>query len=169
MTASTANKTENKAAPAMPEAGVAAPTFTVTDDQGNTRSLAEFSGKAVILYFYPKDDTPGCTTEAKDFRDLYPEFQKAGAEVLGISKDSVKSHDKFKCKYELTFPLLSDESGAICDSYGTWVEKSMYGKKYMGIQRATFLIDKTGVIRQVWPKVSVTNHAADVLKAVKAL
>ncbi len=153
----------------MPEAGTPAPQFSLPTDGDGKFDLAAQKGKYVALYFYPKDDTPGCTVEAQQFRDLYSEFQKAGAEVVGISKDTVKSHDKFKCKYELTFPLVSDEAGNVCEAYGTWVEKSMYGKKYFGIQRATFLIDPQGTIAHVWPKVSVEGHAADVLQMIKKL
>lgn len=126
-------------------------------------------GKHMVLYFYPKDDTPGCTIEAKDFRDQIKEFEKAGAVVIGVSKDSVKSHDDFKTKYCLPFPLASDETGEMCENYGVWVEKTNYGKTYMGIERTTFLIDKTGVIRQIWNKVKVEGHVLKVLEAVKAL
>lgn len=149
--------------------GDKAPEVSLPDDQGNQVSLADFKGKKVVLYFYPKDDTPGCTTEAKDFRDLKAEFDASGAVILGVSKDSVKKHDKFKCKYELSFPLLSDEEGDVCERYGVWVEKNMYGKKYMGIQRATFLINASGVIEKIWPKVSVTGHAEEVLSVVKSM
>ncbi|MDE3061363.1 MAG: thioredoxin-dependent thiol peroxidase [Pseudomonadota bacterium] len=126
-------------------------------------------GKNMVLYFYPKDDTPGCTVEAKDFRDHIKEFEKAGTVVIGVSKDSVKSHDKFKEKYCLPFPLASDESGKMCEDYGVWVEKSMYGKSYMGIERATFLIDNTGTIRRIWRKVKVDGHVKEVLEAAKGL
>jgi peroxiredoxin Q/BCP len=155
--------------PTMPEMGVTAPNFTLPMDGGEDFSLAAQKGKFVVLYFYPKDDTPGCTVEAKEFRDLYSQFTKIGAEVCGLSKDNVKSHEKFKCKYELTFPLLADEEGTVCDAYGTWVEKSMYGKKYMGIQRATFLVNPQGKIAFIWPKVKVEGHAAEVLSKIQEL
>ncbi len=152
------------------EVGDTAPAFSMATDGGSKVSLKDFAGKKnVVLYFYPKDDTPGCTVEAKDFRDLYAKFKKADTVIIGVSKDSVKSHDKFKTKHCLPFTLGSDEDGAVCEAYGVWVEKSMYGKKYMGIQRATFLIDKKGAIAAVWPKVSVTGHAAEVLKAAESL
>lgn len=160
---------KKSAAPALPQAGEKAPLFSLPTDGEGSFDLAAQKGKYTVLYFYPKDDTPGCTVEAKEFRDLYPEFQKQGAEVCGISKDDVKSHDKFKCKYEITFPLLSDESGEVCGAYGVWVEKSMYGKKYFGIQRATFLVGPDGTLAHVWPKVSVEGHAAEVLTRIKAL
>lgn len=121
-----------------------------------------------MLYFYPKDDTPGCTTEAKDFASLAKQFDKADTVIIGISKDDLKSHDKFRAKYDLPFALASDDSG-IAEAFGVWGEKSMYGKKYMGIVRSTFLIDKKGKIAKAWPKVSVTGHAAEVLKAAQAL
>jgi len=149
--------------------GDKAPDFTLPVDGGKTVALSDLKGKNVVLYFYPKDDTPGCTIEAKDFRDHMKEFDKANTVVLGASKDSVKSHEKFKEKFCLPFPLLSDESGEMCAAYGVWAEKSMYGKKYMGIERATFLIDKTGVIRTIWPKVKVDGHVKEVLEAAKTL
>ncbi|MFZ4541953.1 MAG: peroxiredoxin [Rickettsiales bacterium] len=131
--------------------------------------LASYKGsKNVVLYFYPKDDTPGCTTEAKDFAELSRQFDKADTVIIGISKDDLKSHDKFRAKYDLPFALASDDSG-ITEAFGAWGEKNMYGKKYMGITRSTFLIDKTGKIAKSWPKVSVTGHAAEVLKAAQAL
>lgn len=151
------------------EPGQTAPDFTLPTDGGKTLSLSELRGKKVVLYFYPKDDTSGCTAEACGFRDALPDFSKVDAVILGLSKDSVKKHDKFKEKYELPFTLLSDEEGEVCAAYGTWVEKSMYGRKYMGIERATFLIDEQGVVRQVWRKVKVPGHAEAVLKAVEAL
>ena len=150
--------------------GDKAPAFTLATSGGGKFSMAEAKGKKnVVLYFYPKDDTPGCTVEAKDFRDLKAKFDKADTLVIGVSKDSVKSHDKFTDKYSLTFDLGSDEDGAVCNAYGVWLEKSMYGKKYMGINRATFLIDKSGKVAKVWPKVSVTGHAAEVLEAAQSL
>jgi len=151
------------------EVGDKAPSFNLPTDGGGNISLNDLKGETVILYFYPKDDTPGCTKEACGFRDSLPDFSKAKAKVIGVSKDPVKKHDKFKEKYELTFPLASDEDGKVCEAYGTWVEKSMYGRKYMGIERSTFVIDGKGVIRDVWRKVKVPGHADDVLKAAKAL
>lgn len=153
----------------MPAVGEAAPSFSIPTDEGINFDLSAQRGKYVVLYFYPKDDTPGCTVEAKEFRDFYSQFQALGAEVAGISRDDVKSHGKFKCKYELTFPLLADESGEVCENYGVWGEKSMYGKTYFGIQRATFLIDPKGTIAHVWPKVKVEGHAAEVLKKITEL
>ena len=149
--------------------GDKAPDFTLPSDGGGKVSLKALNGKAVVLYFYPKDDTSGCTAEACAFRDALPDFSNAKAAVIGISRDSVASHDKFKTKYELPFPLASDADGKVCEAYGTWVEKSMYGRKYMGIERATFLIDGTGVIRHIWRKVRVPGHANEVLEAAAAL
>jgi thioredoxin-dependent peroxiredoxin len=149
--------------------GDKAPDFTLPSDGGGKLSLKALKGKAVVLYFYPKDDTSGCTAEACAFRDALPDFSKVKAAVIGISRDSVASHDKFKTKYNLPFPLASDEDGKVCEAYGTWVEKSMYGRKYMGIERATFLIDGTGVIRHIWRKVKVPGHATEVLEAAAAL
>jgi thioredoxin-dependent peroxiredoxin len=147
--------------------GDAAPDFDLPSDGGGHVRLADFKGKNLVLYFYPKDDTSGCTSEAQAFTAAADEFKAAGAAVVGISKDSVKSHDKFKAKYDLNFPLGSDAEGAAVEAYGVWVEKSMYGRKYMGIERATYLIDGSGRIAKVWRKVKVTGHAADVLKAVR--
>jgi peroxiredoxin Q/BCP len=151
------------------EEGRKAPDFTAPTDGGGKLKLSDLSGKPVVLYFYPKDDTPGCTTEACGFRDAMPDFKKLKAQVLGVSKDSVARHDKFKAKYQLPFPLVSDEDGKICDKYGTWIEKSLYGRKYMGIERATFLIDKEGVVRKIWHKVKVAGHVEEVKQALKAL
>ncbi len=151
------------------DVGDKAPSFTLPADGGGKVSLKDLKGKTVVLYFYPKDDTSGCTAEACAFRDALPDFSKVKAEIIGISRDPVKKHDKFKEKYELNFPLAADEDGAVCEAYGTWVEKSMYGRKYMGIERATFLIDGKGVIRNVWRKVKVPGHADEVLKAAAAL
>lgn len=151
------------------DVGDKAPLFTLPSDSGGKVALKELKGKTVILYFYPKDDTSGCTAEACAFRDLLPDFSKIDAAVLGVSRDTVKSHDGFKAKYKLTFPLLSDEDGKVCEAYGVWVEKSMYGRKYMGIERTTFLIDGKGVIREIWHRVKVPGHATEVLDAVKAL
>ena len=151
------------------DVGDKAPTFTLPTDGGGDISLKDLKGETVILYFYPKDDTSGCTAEACAFRDALPDFSKVNATVIGVSKDPVKKHDKFKNKYDLTFPLASDEDGKVCDAYGTWVEKSMYGRKYMGIDRSTFLIDGNGVIRAIWRKVKVPGHIDEVLKATQAL
>lgn len=151
------------------DAGDKAPTFTLPTDGGGEISLKDLKGETVVLYFYPKDDTSGCTAEACAFRDALPDFSKVNATVIGVSKDPVKKHDKFKDKYDLTFPLASDEGGKVCDAYGTWVEKSMYGRKYMGIDRSTFLIDGKGVIRAIWRKVKVPGHVDEVLKAAQAL
>ena len=151
------------------EVGDKAPDFSLPADSGGKVSLKELKGKTVVLYFYPKDDTSGCTAEACAFRDALPDFSQVKAEIVGISRDSVASHDKFKKKFTLPFPLASDEEGKVCEAYGTWVEKSMYGKKYMGIERATFLIDAKGIVRGVWRKVKVGGHADEVLKAAEAL
>ena len=151
------------------EVGDKAPDFTLPSDGGGKVSLKALKGKAVVLYFYPKDDTSGCTAESCAFRDALPNFSKAMAEIIGISRDSVASHDKFKAKYGLTFPLAADEEGKVCEAFGTWVEKSMYGRKYMGIERSTFLIDAKGVVRNVWRKVKVPGHAEAVLEAAAAL
>jgi peroxiredoxin Q/BCP len=151
------------------QAGDKAPDFTLATQGNGSASLSGLKGKNVVLYFYPKDDTPGCTIEAKDFRDLMGEFEKNNTVIIGLSKDSVKSHDKFKEKFCLPFTLASDENGATCEAYGVWVQKSMYGKKYMGIERATFLIDKQGTIAHIWPKVKVEGHAKEVLETAKKL
>ncbi len=152
-----------------PEAGDKAPDFTLPTDGSGKVTLSKLKGKKVILYFYPKDDTSGCTAEACGFRDNLPKFGRTDATVIGISRDSVASHDRFKKKYELPFILGSDEDGKVCEAYGTWVEKSMYGRKYMGIERATFLIDAKGVVRNVWRKVKVAGHVDEVLAAAKAI
>jgi thioredoxin-dependent peroxiredoxin len=151
------------------EVGRKAPDFTAATDGGKKLKLSELRGKPVVLYFYPKDDTSGCTAEACGFRDALPAFGKLKAHVVGVSKDSVEKHDKFKKKYELNFPLVSDEDGKICEKYGTWVEKSLYGRKYMGIERVTFLIDKDGTVANIWRKVKVPGHVDEVLKTLKAL
>ncbi len=151
------------------EIGMPAPGFTLPADGGSTVDLSRLRGKVVILYFYPKDDTSGCTQESCDFRDAMPRFTGLNAEIIGISKDSVASHDKFKAKYGLTFPLASDENGHVCEDYGVWQEKSMYGRKYMGIERSTFLIDREGVIRGVWRKVKIPGHVEDVAEAARGL
>ena len=139
-----------------------------TDGAGSV-TLSKLKGKKVVLYFYPKDDTSGCTAEACGCRDAFPDYGGAGAVVIGMSKDSVASHDKFKKKHGLPFLLASDQDGKVCESYGVWVEKSMYGRKYMGIDRSTFLIDKDGVVRGAWHKVRVPGHVGEVLNAAKAL
>jgi peroxiredoxin Q/BCP len=149
--------------------GDKAPDFEVPGDGDSTISLKQFKGQPVVLYFYPKDSTPGCTKEACAFRDLTPDFEKIDAVIVGVSKDSVKRHDNFKTKNELPFALASDAESDVCERYGVWVEKSMYGRKFMGIERATFLIDAKGVVRRVWRKVKVGGHADEVLEALKQL
>ncbi len=153
----------------MIDAGDAAPLTPYLALDGTAASVADHKGRALILYFYPKDDTTGCTREAQDFTALASEFAKAGADIVGISKDSVKRHAKFIEKYDLSVALGSDESGAVCEAFGVWVEKSMYGRLYMGIERSTFLIDRDGKVARVWRKVKVADHAAEVLAAVKML
>lgn len=150
-----------------PKAGDKAPHFTLPTNKGGAVSPEGMRGKKVVLYFYPKDDTPGCTIEAKDFRDHMKDFEAAGAVIIGVSRDSVSSHDKFAEKYCLPFTLASDEEGIVCEAYGVWVEKSMYGKKYMGVDRVTFLIDEQGTITRVWEKVKVDGHVKEVLEAVQ--
>jgi len=150
----------------MLEIGKVAPTFTLESDTGEKVSLRDFKGQTVILYFYPKDMTSGCTQEACDFRDLFAQFKKKKAVILGVSKDSVGSHQKFKAKYDLPFILLSDPEAQVCESYGVWKEKSMYGRKYMGIERSTFIISPTGKIEQIFSKVKVKDHADSVLSAL---
>ena len=149
--------------------GDAAPDFSLPDHAGKTITLASFAGKALVLYFYPKDDTSGCTAEAIAFSGKAKEFEAAGAAILGMSPDPVKSHDKFRIKHGLEIPLASDEEKAALDAYGVWVEKSMYGKKYMGVERTTVLVDKAGKIARIWSKVKVPGHVDEVLAAVKAL
>ncbi len=149
--------------------GDAAPDFVLPTDGGGTVSLAALSGKRVVLYFYPKDDTPGCTKEAVGFTEDAEAFAEAGAVVVGVSKDSVEKHDKFKAKHNLGVVLASDADTDVVERYGAWVEKNMYGKTYMGIERSTFLIDEAGVLRGVWRKVRVPGHVATVLDAVRAL
>ncbi len=153
----------------MLQDGSKAPDFKLPDDTGKTVQLSKFKGRLVVLYFYPKDDTTGCTAEAKDFSFLARKFADAGAEIIGVSPDGVESHQKFKSKHELTVRLVADEAKAAAGAYGVWVEKSMYGKAYMGVERSTFLIDKGGRIAKSWRKIKVPNHASDVLAAVKAL
>ena len=151
------------------EIGKKAPAFEMPTDGDGTVSLKAMKGKKLVLYFYPKDDTPGCTTEACAFRDNLPAFEGLDAEIIGVSKDTPAKHDKFKAKYELPFTLLSDAAGEVCAAYGTWVEKSMYGRKYMGIDRATFLIDADGRLRAEWRKVKVPGHVDQVLQAAREL
>ncbi len=152
----------------MPQAGDKAPGFQLPDQDGNSVTLAQHAGKNVVLYFYPKDDTPGCTTEACDFRDQHSALLAAGAVVLGVSADSTERHRKFAAKYSLPFPLLADPEHAALDAYGVWGEKSLYGRKFQGITRATFLIGPDGKVKQAWPKVKVTGHVAEVLAALGA-
>src|SRR5579871_987612 len=146
--------------------GQKAPDFTAMNDKGEKVKLSDFKGKKVVLYFYPKDDTPGCTKEACNFRDGFAEIKSRGAVVLGVSADSVDSHKKFKNKFELNFPLLSDPDKKMIESYGVWQEKSMYGKKYMGVERTTFIIDSQGKISHIFPKVKVAEHYDEVLEAL---
>ncbi len=143
--------------------------FSLPADAGGTFSDADLRGRRTVLYFYPKDDTPGCTKEAHAFRDMIDAFQSAGVAVVGVSTDGVASHQKFKAKHGLNFPLLADEERTLAEAFGVWVEKSMYGKTYMGMERASFLIDADGVVRQIWRKVKVPGHADAVLAAAKAL
>ena len=148
--------------------GDKAPVLHLAASDGSSIELAA-PGAPLVVYFYPKDDTSGCTREAQDFTELAGEFAKAGAKVVGVSRDPMKKHDKFIAKYDLKVPLASDEDGKVSDAFGTWVEKSMYGRKYMGMERSTFLIGKDGRVAGAWRKVKVPGHAAEVLKAVKAL
>lgn len=149
--------------------GDKAPDFTLPTDGGGQVKLSALKGKVVVVYFYPKDNTSGCTKEACGFNDMLPKFGKLKGEIIGISKDSVASHDRFKQKYGLDFALGADLDGKVCAAYGTWVEKTLYGRKYMGIERATFLIDAKGVIRGLWRKVKVPGHVEEVLAAAKEL
>lgn len=146
--------------------GSKAPHFRLMGDNDAYVSLSDFKGQKLILYFYPKDDTPGCTQQACDFRDHFKAFNKISIPILGVSKDSPESHAQFRKKYKLNFPLLCDEDGAICSQYNVWVEKSMYGKKYMGIERTTFLINEKGMVEHIWKKVSVKGHVEDVLQTL---
>ena len=148
--------------------GDTAPAMTIAASDGRSINLAA-PGHALVLYFYPKDDTSGCTREAQDFSAHAGEFAAAGAHILGVSRDSMKKHDKFIAKYDLAVPLASDEDGAVSEAFGTWVQKSMYGRKYMGMERATFLIDKDGRVVREWRKVKVPGHAEEVLAAVRSL
>lgn len=149
------------------ENGSLAPNVELPGDAGQFYNLNDYRGQKIILYFYPKDDTTGCTAQACAFRDQLEDFNNLDVAVFGISRDTPQSHDKFKSKYKLTFPLLSDVDGVVCAAYGTWVEKSMYGKKYFGIERSTFLIDEKGIIRHIWRKVKVAGHVEDVLETLR--
>ncbi len=149
--------------------GDKAPAFEMPASGGRTVSLQGLKGKPFVLYFYPKANTPGCTTEACAFQEALPALGKIGIAVIGVSKDPMQPIDKFAAKYSLTFPLASDKDTQVCEAYGTWVEKSMYGRKYMGVERSTFLVDAKGKIVKSWRKVSVTGHAAEVMAAAKAL
>jgi thioredoxin-dependent peroxiredoxin len=146
----------------------AAPDFKLQDDEGHWRSLADYRGLHLVLYFYPKDDTPGCTAEACSFRDELAEFKTRGIAIVGVSADSVESHQKFKSKFHLSFPLLSDPDKKTIKAYGVWKEKSMYGKKFMGIERTTFIIDGEGKIKKIFPKVKVADHVKDILESFSA-
>jgi peroxiredoxin Q/BCP len=157
------------AATSHPQEGDAAPDFQLSGAGGETLSLAALKGGKLVLYFYPKDDTSGCTKEAMEFNALREKFAKAGATIIGLSPDSVKSHDKFRAKYELAISLAADETKATLSAYGVWVEKSMYGRKYMGVERSTFLLGPDGRIAKIWRKVKVPGHAEAVLAAAKAL
>lgn len=153
----------------MPEVGKKAPAFSLPALSGGKKALKDFQGKPVILYFYPKDNTPGCTTEACDFRDSFSRIETAGAVVLGVSGDSITSHEKFAAKYDLPFELLSDETHVMMEQYGVWKEKKLYGRTFLGVVRTTFLIDAEGVIRRIWTKVKVKGHVDEVLEALKEL
>ncbi|MBD3662958.1 peroxiredoxin [Sulfitobacter aestuariivivens] len=152
----------------MPEISQPAPDFTMPVTGGGDVTLSDLKGHKVVLYFYPRDDTPGCTKEAIGFSEHLDAFADAGAKVFGISRDTMAKHDKFTAKHDLTVPLLTDEDGTVCEAYGVWVEKNMYGKKSMGIERATYLIDDEGNIAQIWRKVKVPGHVEEVLDAVRA-
>lgn len=153
----------------MIEAGDKAPDVTLQMTDESEAKLSSFKGKPLVLYFYPKDDTPGCTKEALQFTELAKEFDKAGVKVIGVSKDPPAKHEKFIAKHDLAIDLATDADGSVTEAFGVWVEKNMYGRKYMGIQRATFLIDAKGKVEKVWPKVKVAGHAEDVLAEAKAL
>lgn len=149
--------------------GKKVPGFSGPATGGKDIALSDYSGQTLVIYFYPKDNTPGCTQEGQDFRDLYPKFKKAGADILGVSRDSLRSHESFKEKYGFPFPLLSDPKEQVCKLFDVIQEKNMYGRKVMGVQRSTFLIDGKGVLRQEWRGVSVKGHALEVLEAVSKL
>jgi peroxiredoxin Q/BCP len=152
----------------MVSVGSKAPDFTLQTDDGHQFRLSDYLGKKDVVYFYPKDNTPGCTIEACDFRESLQQFNQLNCIVIGISRDSVATHAKFKEKYSLNFPLGADDEGAVCQLYGVWVEKSMFGKKYFGISRTTFLIDEQGIVMQVWPNVSVSTHVKDILTLLRS-
>lgn len=158
-----------KSTGSTPEAGQAAPDIALPSGTGEPVELKDFRGQPVVVYFYPKDDTPGCTIEAQEFESHLDDFERAGAKVIGISPDDGKSHCKFSEKYGLRFTLLSDTEHEVAEKYGVWVEKNRYGRKYWGVQRATFLVDKDGRIAKAWPNVKPEGHAEEVLEAVKAL
>jgi peroxiredoxin Q/BCP len=151
------------------EAGQPAPDFTLLDQRGEPVTLSQFRGMAVVLYFYPKDDTPGCTRQACAFRDARTDYERAGAKVIGVSPDGVQSHRKFADKFALPFTLVADPEKKVCESYGVWKEKTLYGKKSMGVERTTFVIDRDGNVRKVFPKVRVDGHSEAVLEAIRAL
>ena len=151
------------------ETGHPVPDFTLPRDGGGLVGPADYRGRKLVLYFYPKDDTPGCTTEALDFTARLAEFEAAGTAVVAISKDSVKSHDRFRDKHGLAIPLLSDEAGAVVERFGLWGEKTMYGRTFMGVERATFLVDEGGIVRRAWRSVKVAGHVEEVLEAARAL
>ena len=153
----------------MVEVGKKAPSFSLQDQKGEKVSLNDLKGKNVVLYFYPKDNTSGCTQEACNFRDHFPNFGRLDAEIIGVSPDSVESHKKFAAKYKLPFRLLSDEKKELVEKYGVWKEKSMYGRKYMGVERSTFIIDKTGKVRNIFRKVKIANHNKEIIAALKEL
>ncbi len=150
----------------MLKIGDMAPEFNLPASGSNKVRIKDFKGKKLVIYFYPKDDTPGCTIEAKEFRDIIEDFSKKNTVILGVSKDSCASHDKFISKYNLPFTLISDEDAIMCKNYGVWIEKSMYGKKYMGIDRTTFLLDEEGKIIKIWRKVKPDGHAREVLEEI---
>lgn len=150
------------------DVGDKAPAFDMPTDGGGRIKLADLKGRKVVLYFYPRDDTPGCTTEACGFRDAMPDFSKIDATIIGVSKDTVAKHDKFKAKYDLPFTLASDDDGSVCAAYGVWQLKKFMGRELMGIVRSTFLIDEKGLIEAVWRKVKVKDHVAEVLAAAQA-
>jgi peroxiredoxin Q/BCP len=152
----------------IPAIGSAAPDFQAPADSSETLSLADYKGKWIILYFYPKDNTSGCTQQACDFRDSMNRLQSADVQVLGVSPDSLKSHRKFKADFELNFPLISDENKEICQAYGVWVQKSMYGRSYMGVERTTFIIDPQGIIQHIFPKVKVPGHVQAIIEWMAA-
>jgi peroxiredoxin Q/BCP len=151
------------------ETGLPAPDFLLSDDRGHMTTLSQFKGAPVVLYFYPKDDTPGCTKEACAFQDHLPDFSNVQATVIGVSRDSAERHQKFKAKYGLTFPLIVDSEATLCQAYGAWKEKTLYGKTSLGIERSTFLIDSQGMVRRIWRKVKVDGHVGEVIAALAKL